>query len=122
MTVGQTLKLRLDIENLQVDKWNTTAFWVYSPVKDASSPEQELQWVRNLGSNRESYYTYNETRISRERQVDLVMKEMKLSNSGVYRCKFRKPPQPWSIWIEYNVIVEGKRKALFIYLPMASTG
>ena len=103
-----------------MDRWNTTAFWVYSPDGDAFSPERELQWVRRLGSETELHYTYNETRVSRERQMDLVMKSMTLGDSGVYRCKFRKPPNAWQIWIEYNVIVEGKRWKLILDISTSS--
>ena len=108
MTVGQTLKLRLNIENLQVDKWDTNAFWVHA--KNYSSREQDLQWVRHLGSSSELYHSYNKTHISRERQIDLVVSGVTLADSGVYRCKFRKPPKNWSMWIVYRVIVEGEIK------------
>ena len=106
VTVGQTLKLRLDIENIQVDKWDTNAFWVYA--KNGSSREYDLQWIRKVGSNSEMYNSYNKSRVSRERHVDLVVRSMTLADSGIYRCKFRKPPKNWNIWIEYKVIVEGK--------------
>ena len=105
VTVGQTLKLRLNIENLQVD---TNAFWVHA--KNYSSREHDLQWVRHLGSSNELHHSYNKTRISRERQIDLVVSGMTLADSGVYRCKFRKPPKNWSVWVVYRVIVQGEIK------------
>ena len=106
LTVGQTLKLQLDIENLNVERWNTTAFWVY--LENSNKREHELFWVRQLGSTNEIYYSYNATHISRERQVDFIMKGVIIADSGIYRCKFRKPPHGWSIIVEYRVIVEGK--------------
>ncbi|CAB3980615.1 carcinoembryonic antigen-related cell adhesion molecule 1-like [Paramuricea clavata] len=91
VTAGQTLKLRLDIEN--VDKWNTTAFWVYAKDSSRTSPEHDLQLMRDVDSSSETYFSYNKTRVSRERQVDLVVNSMTLADSGVYRCKFRKPDE-----------------------------
>lgn len=108
VTVGQTLKLRLDVQNLQVDQWNTTAMWVIASDYTIHSQEQELQWVRQMGSSNEKYYSYNKTRVSRERQIDLVLSDVTLADSGIYRCIFRQPPDGWSIWIHYNVVVEGE--------------
>jgi hypothetical protein len=114
VTAGQTLKLRLDIEN--VDKWNTTAFWVYAKDSSETSREHDLQLVRDVDSSSETYFSYNKTRVSRERQVDLVVSSMTLADSGVYRCKFRKRDEGWSIRVEYNVIVEGKIKKLTLFI------
>lgn len=107
VSVGQNLKLKVDVKNVQTDKWNTTVFWVFVGGDSEYGPELDLQLVRSLGSDMEKYYSYNITRISRERRADLVIKSVTLADSGVYRCKFRRPPHPWSISLDYRVIIEG---------------
>lgn len=105
--VGQSLKIRLNIEDLHLDRWNTTGYWVYAPDFSERSPERALHLVRQLGSSSEVHFSYD-TRVSRERYIDLVVKNVTLADSGVYRCKFRRPPHPWSIRVEFRVIVEGE--------------
>ncbi|CAB4012608.1 carcinoembryonic antigen-related cell adhesion molecule 1 isoform X5 [Paramuricea clavata] len=73
--------------------------------------------MRDVDSSSETYFSYNKTRVSRERQVDLVVNSMTLADSGVYRCKFRKPDEGWSIRVDYNVIVEEKGVISPIDLP-----
>ncbi|XP_028402497.1 uncharacterized protein LOC114525374 [Dendronephthya gigantea] len=115
--VGQSLKIRLDIDGLDLYRGNTTGYWAFSPDFTERSYVRELQMVRQLGSSSEVYFSYDTARVSRERYIDLVVKNMTLADSGVYRCKFRRPPRPWSIRVEFRVIVEEEEMNLYDAVP-----
>lgn len=106
--LGQPLKLEINIPQLYLETWNMTAFWTYFPNHSSNSEEHNLQLLRNIGKDYIFHHAYD-PRVTVQRQADLVLVNTTVADTGVYQCRFRRPPNAWETLVKFHVTIEGKK-------------